>query len=705
MEPTSFLRRISLPSLLLWVACALPQGPRGGGAAPPDHTKVSSCAALTPAPAADRCATIADPGFASVDLAGLVTSGALTAAEAERAKEAARQRDVFEARRLGALCQARVQSPCDGALALALDSAVAAHRAEVDAARADPAESAHLDDDVISAGGDDPHHTEATTGTTPPAQQKKAPTEPIERFPRIIAPSSVAPKRSFTVLVGLTMHPTTASAATQVIDGATSAAGAMVLELPPLPEDVPAWKIDVLLVAPSFTVSGDDQVPIELPRVGDSTLARFTLSLDVDPGDDERWIGAYLFHDGAMIGQIGRSVAVERDAAAPKGTVTDSSTGSLVVKSSPTAHDIELIAFNGQQAMVVVAQPGLQPSHAFVAFDSAALGGFLAPKWGVIRETSRGIDVSDPNPQGTATVRGLGLQLWELTPAPIREHLLAVWDDPKVDSLRIFTNVPAFPWELVQPQKADGTVLEPLGNRFRIGRWHLNLGPVVRPIPPDELPYRELVAVMPTYGGATALPALVKERQALAKVKGFRQVDARVSSMNELVKSPPDGIVHFAGHGIAAQTAGASTAYAIRLEDGDFDALAFRGLPDNHLAQGHTLVFFNACDVGQASTAAGLVEGWAPAVLDAGASGYIGALWPVGDAEAADFAATFYGEVERSITSTGQARVTDVLRCLRQRGVVRQDPTWQAYVFYGDPDTSLLRDGVQPTGRPYTCPR
>ena len=56
----------------------------------------------------------------------------------------------------------------------------------------------------------------------------------------------------------------------------------------------------------------------------------------------------------------------------------------------------------------------------------------------------------------------------------------------------------------------------------------------------------------------------------------------------------------------------------------------------------HTFFFFNACDVGQAKQTGNFVEGSGPAALSEGASGYIGALWPVNDQVAAKFSVRFY---------------------------------------------------------------
>jgi CHAT domain-containing protein len=76
-------------------------------------------------------------------------------------------------------------------------------------------------------------------------------------------------------------------------------------------------------------------------------------------------------------------------------------------------------------------------------------------------------------------------------------------------------------------------------------------------------------------------------------------------------------------------------------------------------------------------------------LLSSGASGYIGALWPVDDATAEAVAASFYRQVSRGISGNG-ANVAEVLAKTRADVFSRTgDPTALAYVFYGDPNLVL----------------
>ena len=105
----------------------------------------------------------------------------------------------------------------------------------------------------------------------------------------------------------------------------------------------------------------------------------------------------------------------------------------------------------------------------------------------------------------------------------------------------------------------------------------------------------------------------------------------------------------------------------------------------------HTFFFFNACDVGQSTQIGNFVDGFGPAVLGRGASGYIGALWPVNDKVAADFSVDFYQLMHKNMDA-GSANVSAILE--RTRQVVYKEtknPTALAYVLYGDTNLKFVK--------------
>ena len=79
-------------------------------------------------------------------------------------------------------------------------------------------------------------------------------------------------------------------------------------------------------------------------------------------------------------------------------------------------------------------------------------------------------------------------------------------------------------------------------------------------------------------------------------------------------------------------------------------------------------------------------EGLASSFIYGGALGCIGALWPIYDKPAAEFALEFYGRVLEGYMigeAMRQARV-----CIREAHP--QQITWAAFVLYGDPTFRLV---------------
>ena len=200
--------------------------------------------------------------------------------------------------------------------------------------------------------------------------------------------------------------------------------------------------------------------------------------------------------------------------------------------------------------------------------------------------------------------------------------------------------------------------------------------------------------IAPVYRGTQQLASAGDELTALKAIQGFTQVSGDYAAVRNLAMHPPQGVVHFAGHG-AVTDAGGVPQFAILLEDTQMDPVTWQSLQAPS-TDSHPLFFFNACDVGESRRFLNDVDGWAPVLLSGGASGYIGALWPVNDAIAEAVAASFYRQLSRSISGNG-ANVAETLAKARADVFSRTgDPTALAYVFYGDPNL-LLTSPAMPT--------
>ena len=140
------------------------------------------------------------------------------------------------------------------------------------------------------------------------------------------------------------------------------------------------------------------------------------------------------------------------------------------------------------------------------------------------------------------------------------------------------------------------------------GREHL-CNPL---LPPQTLPFSEVVAIAPRYEGAAYLPNQAAEMARLRRFPGFREVPGRFDSIRDLFAAPPAGIVHFSGHGVAGVGMSGLPEYAIRLEDTELDVLTMRGFGMGS-QEANPFIFLNACDLGKAERVANFVDGWAPA--------------------------------------------------------------------------------------------
>jgi len=195
------------------------------------------------------------------------------------------------------------------------------------------------------------------------------------------------------------------------------------------------------------------------------------------------------------------------------------------------------------------------------------------------------------------------------------------------------------------------------------------------------------VVVAPEYSGSASLKSAGDELQILEKTHRFKQVNGTYAAVREIAAHPPQGIVHFAGHGAVAEEHGVPS-FQILLEDGTIDPPTWTSLQTSGNAS-RTFYFFNACEVGQSQQFMNEVDGWAPALLANGATGYIGALWPISDDTARLFAQTFYAQLEQVLSeapNSNNPTLGAVLMRTRE-AVFKQthDPTALAYVFYGDP--------------------
>jgi hypothetical protein len=527
--------------------------------------------------------------------------------------------------------------------------------------------------------------------------------EPFTRYPTIEGPDRAKEAQEFALTVSLTEDLVTPEV--RVSEGGTEEGA---VDLSGLPASERGWSLDVVLEAPGFELrDGRNAAAIALPRDGDSTRAVFWLTPDeIEGAEKERSIYVLFWHQGRFLAKSVRkttvvaaqTVGAESLSTASAGDATPSP-GAVPLSLSGQGADLTVFFIdNGNgTANVLLGSPHLQYAHSRLSVDPAHLRWIEAELQKIAAHGARGVAAANGTPPPprkeltTPLLEGFGRELYTKVAPEIFK--LAFWhlkDEHGRDfeSIQIISDVTGIPWELMRPSRSDGTDEGGfLGVDFRIARWPLNRVHTTLPSPPSTLVLQDLVAVAPRY--QEGLPGQTVELRALSSVPGYREVPGRLESFRTIFANPPAGFVHFAGHGRAASSPAGITDFRLVLEDAEVDVSTFRGL-FSPAATTHPFVFLNACHLGAAETIGNFVSGWAPAVLEGGGSGYIGALWPVGDAGAAAMGAHFYEVLDRSLED-GTAVVGDALKSGRKLFYQDGDPSFLAYVYYGDPNFVVER--------------
>ncbi|MDX2033598.1 MAG: CsgG/HfaB family protein [Blastocatellia bacterium] len=349
-----------------------------------------------------------------------------------------------------------------------------------------------------------------------------------------------------------------------------------------------------------------------------------------------------------------------------------------------------------EKAEIEIHSPHLQTTASSFVIDSALLARLQAQGRQLAGENARDLHKVAPDKQAftnentDALARGYGRELYKrLAPQAFRKAFWQLVDllGDQFLTIQIISDNPAIPWEMMRPVREDGTGERGfLGAEFNVGRYHLVEGDTPIKKPPQSLPLRQVSVIAPNYAGKNALAYQTREVAALKKMQGSQLVGGRAPELRRLFANPPQGIIHYSGHAGIVNNRNLKD-YSLQLEDGPLNIQAWQGMAPNQL-RSNPLFFFNACQIGQAERVANFVDGWAPAVLEAGASGYIGAVWPVNDREAYEFSAKFYAILEDGL-KRGPIPIAEVLRRTRESFSDKGSATFLAYVYYGDPNLSF----------------
>ncbi len=535
----------------------------------------------------------------------------------------------------------------------------------------------------------------AGTPANPSAGSSQVPQEQnerVERYPMLDAPDEVAPEQDFLIQVSLTEQQITPDV--QILNGGAN--GKLAFSLPRTPDN--SWPIEVVLMAPGLEFTrGTTQVSsIVLPLHGNATSATFwakagpkAVKLGV-----VHLLATFNYHS-EFLARIQRDIQIKGStpavtAEAPPTRRTVKSSGAVLDTSAefnapPVPPDLTLI----------IKGDGIEVFSPYfnrpVTGTMPSLKGF--PEWLAQHapvNAGRGSELlKDPN-ESRENADGFGQELYDnYAPDLFKKAFWMLFDahGQNFRTIQIYSDNPDIPWEYMKPVRENGRDRQPfLGLDYSIARWHMTDG--LREHPPFTERIAKTFVIAPHYTGTRTLDAEAKETQALAQLDGYTPVNGNMNAMEEFFHNSPQGIVHFAGHGELNSTRGD---YEILLEDGALGTQRWRSMAKDDPAS-QTFFFFNACDVGQVKLAGNFVDGWGPAVLGKGASGYIGALFPVDDEVAASFSIYFYKLLHDQM-KTGPADVSAILEQTR-RDVYKDthnNPTALAYVLYGDTNLKFIK--------------
>lgn len=537
---------------------------------------------------------------------------------------------------------------------------------------------------------------------------------PVERFPYLDAPDVVSPGQRIEVTVALTLDPLTPGVTARPGPGVTlSPEGAYGL---PLPANAEHWPIDVDLVAPGFQSS--DAAPLQrrivLYRDNDSDFARFSLTLRPDAkAGVERRLAARFYHEGRFLGSAARPIRI----AAADATASPSALSSTGRIAAAGAIAIEAEGDSPDMDVLVQFDDPAAPRHATVFIHSphiagAVIGAFDLPEGAqewidgnfaqmvMLGQRLRGArPIGEPASDApeaqrrriVALAEGFGEDLYRrYAPEDFRRVFEKLRGEGRLDSLLVSSNSPIIPWELLFAPAGDGASGGFLGLTHRIGRWTPRDGGDLTDRPGAEIVFDGVAAIAPRYSGRQALPFQQREIDALSALSGFSAIAGDYAAFEALVRDPLSRFVHFSGHGAIGDPLAGEAPFAILLEDERIDPATWRRIAGAADPARRPLYFFNACDSGAAKVTGGFVQGWGTTVLESGAAGFIGGMWPLADAAAADFAADYYARLASGLASDS-VRVADVLREVRQGFYATGDPTFLAYTFYGDPNLTVVR--------------
>lgn len=588
--------------------------------------------------------------------------------------------------------------------------------------------------------------------TQPPAM--------TERYPNMSAPNSVPVGTAFAVDVSLDAARLDAN--TTIVTGNQDNGKLKIT----LPQGMTTMPIQVTLIAPGMTFTdGSNTATLTLDSTQDYSIpAQFNLRTGAAPASTT--LMAILMYHNNFLARLSRPIAVtaanastpavtppnvgvaaplmepnramepvSKTVSAPAPAPPASNAG---VVADPTEKDADLLITEtadlkddtltyvingslGTQTEVIQQASVLRAAMGVVYGKLQTLSQLLVPGFKLTQCAGK---ITDPDilqacatiKNTRVTVQGLGDQLYSTQAPQIFRDLIIYMNANhlRLHTITVVTDSPTLPWELMWVPAADGTS-NFLGLTAAVVRQTMSAPQATAPA---QVPFAGIAVIAPKYGNASLdLQGAAKEVSMLTKTfPTVQNIAGNSTAVGALLEDPPQGIIHFTGHGQrdaitgatpATPAAGAATPVvaaaapaaadpaaalapnvAIALDDESMEPAAFTGYLKDGPQQGKApFYFFNACDLGRIDPQLGYVSGWAPALMQSGASGFLGALYEVGDNTAVSFATHFYTELKTDLAGSDQTwTMADVVTDARRATYAEaNDPTALAYVLYTKP--------------------
>lgn len=460
-------------------------------------------------------------------------------------------------------------------------------------------------------------------------------------------------------------------------------------------EEFTAETLHVHLDAQGFSERTDTwQKAVEVFSFQDSDKATFILTAGQEEG--ERQISIDFRHRGRLIGNTRFVMQVNSQEPASAGpaasdalTFRQPPSPVEIPQFPPPPPDVEIrIRSDGKRLTFELSSP-----HQVADVSNAPMGGvemaaepqaYMQERYDELNQWAGGQPddadvIADIHDRLTAIGNGLFLALFPDKLKRAYWKLVKLRKQGVLKSLHIVSDEPWIPWEMVKPVDMDeGEADDFLAEGWQVSRWLAGPGQVdrlridtARLVAPDT----DLTQVKREVDFFGSLP----ERH-IAIGETLRQL----AQVRQIGKEGVE-LLHFSTHGrLNAKSIDSSSIVLennTELRPDDLVGEAVFGLRKRR-----PLVFMNTCHGARMGFSLAGLGGWAGQMINQAKAGvFIGALWEVNDALAADFALRFYSELQDGQT-LGAAFHT-ARQEIREKAPANS--TWLAYTLYGDPNIQV----------------